>query len=217
MVPGDKHNKLTFVGMCDKTVVFREKRRIGRFVCECGKECIRPLGRVAKGYVRSCGCLNADNNLKHGMSNTPEYISWRAMKARCEDENHIYHHLYSHLVNDQEIMESFKAFFEEVGFRPSNKHSIDRIDNRLGYVRGNLQWATRKQQEFNKKKAYGVKIKGLFFESTQEASIYFKCSRDLIYRWCRGYLEHKTGKRVPPKEWAEIVYRYPQEGGNNAG
>lgn len=50
----------------------------------------------------------------------------------------------------QEWDTSFLAFYCDMGHRPSKEHSIDRMDNRLGYNKGNCRWATRIEQANNK-------------------------------------------------------------------
>lgn len=50
------------------------------------------------------------------------------------------------------LFESFEQFLEEVGLRPSNKHSLDRKNNDGHYTPGNIRWATRKEQNFNKRR-----------------------------------------------------------------
>lgn len=42
-----------------------------------------------------------------------------------------------------------------IGYKPSSDHSLDRIDNNRHYEAGNLRWATRKEQNSNKR-AYKV-------------------------------------------------------------
>lgn len=44
---------------------------------------------------------------------------------------------------------------ENLGYRPSKAHSIDRIDNDRGYEPGNLRWATAEQQGQNKREYRG--------------------------------------------------------------
>lgn len=45
----------------------------------------------------------------------------------------------------------FANFLADVGVRPSDRHSIDRIDNAKGYEPGNVRWATRDVQSLNRR------------------------------------------------------------------
>jgi hypothetical protein len=46
---------------------------------------------------------------------------------------------------------SFKAFYADMGNRPSKPHSIDRRDGAKGYSKENCIWATRREQSINRK------------------------------------------------------------------
>ena len=88
----------------------------------------------------------------HGLSGTPEYRAWRAMKDRCFNPN--YQH-YSHYggrgigVCDRWL--NLENFLADMGSRPSARHSLDRIDNNADYFPKNCRWSTRVEQENNKR------------------------------------------------------------------
>jgi len=96
---------------------------------------------------------NRRTNFKHGMINSPEYNTWSSMKDRClnpKSSNYPYWGgrgitIYEPWIHD------FMAFFKYIGPRPSSKHSIDRINNDLGYFPGNIRWADSKTQRANQR------------------------------------------------------------------
>jgi hypothetical protein len=89
----------------------------------------------------------------HGMSKTPEYRAYHAMKQRCFNVNGEAYANYGGRgihVHDG-WMFSFLAFYKHIGPRPTKNHSIDRIDNDKGYCPGNVRWATRAEQNRNRR------------------------------------------------------------------
>lgn len=86
--------------------------------------------------------------IRHGMSNYPEYHLWNQMKYRCSDQADKYYGGRGIIVCDR-WMTDFSIFIADMGRRPSKNHSVDRIDNDGNYEPGNCRWATRYQQTIN--------------------------------------------------------------------
>ena len=82
-----------------------------------------------------------------------EYKAWQAMIRRCIDPR--YKNFASYGGRGINVCEAwrhdFVGFYEHVGPRPTPKHSLDRIDVDKGYEPGNVRWATRIEQENNKR------------------------------------------------------------------
>ena len=88
---------------------------------------------------------------RHGMNKSPEHRAWVHMKQRCTNPNKKeYPHYGGRGIRVcDEWMHSFLSFYHHVGPRPSDKHSIDRIDVNGNYEPGNVRWATQQEQVEN--------------------------------------------------------------------
>lgn len=124
--------------------------------CDCGTEIKVDGARLRKGSTTSCGCLrnelNATRFVTHGETNSPEYTSWVGMKGRCLNPANPKYERYGGRgisVCDR-WRDSFEAFLEDMGHRPSPAHSIDRRDNDGNYEPGNCRWATPVEQQRNR-------------------------------------------------------------------
>lgn len=81
---------------------------------------------------------------------TPEYRSWVAMKQRCYNPKTTgYENYGGRGIEVSERWQLFDNFLADMGRRPTESHSLDRIDNDKGYEPGNCRWATRKEQSSN--------------------------------------------------------------------
>lgn len=128
--------------------------------CDCGNTItVRGLS-ILSGNTKSCGCLRAEKcagnggGVRHGMSDTKEYMTWAAIKSRCYNPNMQHWHRYGGRgikVCDRWLdkEDGFLNFYEDMGPRPEDR-SIDRIDNDGNYEPKNCRWATIKEQNANK-------------------------------------------------------------------
>lgn len=134
------------------------------WICECKCGAVRSIRRskLIRGESRSCGCKNARTRESHGLSNSREYRIWAGMKKRCENSASPNWEKYggAGIKVCERWSKSFLAFHEDMGSAPSGDHSIDRIDNALGYFKGNCRWATKKEQAINRSSTIYMELHG---------------------------------------------------------
>jgi len=77
------------------------------------------------------------------------------MKARCHNPNNPKFLDYGGrgIFVCDEWLYDFPAFYDHIGPKPSDAHSVDRINNNLGYQPGNVRWATAEEQANNRRQA----------------------------------------------------------------
>lgn len=142
----------------------RGTHKFWRCKCDCGTEKAVDGKSLKRGISESCGCLRSEiaseratrRMTRHGAAKTgeitPEYCAWSAMIERCRNPNHVQYHDYGGRgIGVCERWMAFENFIADMGLRPSRRHSIDRIENSGGYEPGNCQWATKQEQERNKR------------------------------------------------------------------
>lgn len=92
---------------------------------------------------------------RQGVNKMPEYAIWATMIQRCENPNCRQFKDYGGrgIAVCKAWRESFRAFLNDMGMRPTPTHSLDRINNGGNYEPSNCRWATRQEQNSNKRSA----------------------------------------------------------------
>lgn len=160
-------------------------------VCECGTSRAVVGKELRSGRSKSCGCLFREEVSRrryvHGQTRTAEYRAWSAMKNRCLSKKELYKHWGGRGIEVCERwLASFECFLEDMGKRPSSKHSLERVDVDKGYCKENCKWATQKEQQRNKTNTVRLNIDGDVL-TLPEASARFGIKEATIYARVRRY------------------------------
>lgn len=159
-----KFNRLTVTNFYG----WKGNRKMWNCICECGKTKIVSGSHLKGNMIRSCGCLQIEYakkpKTKMGILNKiPEYHIWWEMKMRCNNENNKGYKNYGGRgikVCDR-WLDSFENFIEDIGFRPTETHSLDRFPNNDGnYEKTNCRWATVNQQLRNQRSNVWIEYDG---------------------------------------------------------
>lgn len=163
----------------DKTTAIRDvgkasggRGRLWECQCDCGKVHIVVAGHLLSGHTRSCGCLweaagkcTKPKHITHGYTSriatgkvSTEYNIWSGARARCLNKKSAAYQKYGAkgigICDRWAIGEGgksgFECFIEDMGDRPSLKHSLDRINPTGNYEPSNCRWATDREQQNNR-------------------------------------------------------------------
>lgn len=158
-IVGRRVGRLTVVGSSEPYIRPGHKPLVKWLCqCDCGNQVTRFSSQLGpkQRFEASCGCARGEKRRVHGMAGKarpPEYEVWRAMRRRTTNQNCPDYQYYGERgIGVCARWDSFPAFFEDMGPRPSAAHSIDRIDNELGYSPDNCRWATAVEQRHNQRR-----------------------------------------------------------------
>lgn len=164
-LPGAQLGSLIYLSESAPRTENKRKIRRGLFKCKCGASFLTDIRSAVSGNTRSCGCFTdlTPRRLRtstHLLRKHPLYRIWCSIKTRCTNPKRLDYRYYGArgIKLSGEFSNDFKAFYVYVSAlsryedREKLFLTLDRKDNSKGYCRGNLRWATRKEQANNRSK-----------------------------------------------------------------
>lgn len=149
-------------------------------LCKCGQTKWIRQSHLVQSMVRSCGCMRyvwvaeklRTRYIKHGLSKTRMYNTWKAMKDRCLNPDHkIYRHYGGRGIKVCERwMSSFENFLSDMGYKPT-RCVLDRIDNDGDYEPGNCRWSTPKESATNRRTTHWIMVDGVKMSMSEAARV----------------------------------------------
>ncbi|GJE77197.1 hypothetical protein BGCPKDLD_3800 [Methylorubrum suomiense] len=199
-----------------KAVIVAEEGRdnhgavMWRIQCDCGGTSLVRGSSLKQGSTKSCGCGIAEASSrprKHGATHTPLYRRWRGMLDRCTRETHCdYHNYGGRGISVCERWKEFKSFAEDMaeGFDPSLE--IERENVNGSYSPDNCRWATRVEQQRNRRNNHRVEWRGFNYTVYEWAERLGHKPNTLIYRLRRGWpIERAMTEGAPPNARLELA------------
>jgi hypothetical protein len=133
--------------------------------CDCGALTKPTTNKLRQQSTISCGCYAREERRKRGFHygrNTkliPEYGIYSKMRGRCLNQNDAGYPDYGgrgikiceRWLHGNGSFRGFECFLQDMGARPSRKHSLDRINNDGNYEPNNCRWTTSKYQARNRR------------------------------------------------------------------
>lgn len=119
--------------------------------------CMKHYMRVRKhGSPHKVLQIHKKRGGKSGMFEHRLYVTFTNILQRCYNKNHPGYRYYGargvRVCDRWQAEDGFVKFLEDMGEKPSDKHSIDRIDNDGDYEPSNCRWATQSEQLLNQRK-----------------------------------------------------------------
>ena len=145
--------------MDTKLKIIKQTRKVANKIyylclCSCGNLKEVRNDHLAKGSIRSCGCLRLENkaNRTHGDSKNPLYGVWRNIRDRCTNPNLSLYKFYGErgIKVCDEWMSSYEKFREwalSTGYHIGLV--IDRFNTFGNYEPSNCRWITQKENTRN--------------------------------------------------------------------
>lgn len=169
---GQRFGRLTVIGLDHQEEYHRKdgQKEFSYFYklkCDCGNIIIREKKNLARGFIKSCGCLAKEVSSKmlitHGKTNTRLFNIWQSMKIRCFVKTEKVYQNYGArgITVCNEWKDDFMSFYNWAINNGYKKDlSIDRIDNNGNYEPNNCRWVDAKVQARNTRQNINITYNG---------------------------------------------------------
>lgn len=175
------------------------KNKLCKCRCDCGKSHTTRISRLINGTTKSCGCMKYAHCTTHGLHDHPLHSTWKNMRRRCYSKSNPGYKNYGGrgISVCKRWRESFAAFVEDVGPKPSELHSLDRINNDGNYEPSNVRWATATEQRRNSRAITTITFGGVtksLIEWSEELGIPYETIRERVGK---GWSAARILKKAP--------------------
>lgn len=147
---GQRKGRLLVVCLSEKRA--NRNELMWECLCDCGERTVVSKKSLSGGHTTDCGCVRKRVE-RHGKYNSPEYGIWKSMRDRCKNPKSQHYESYGGrgIKVYEEWDNSFLAFLNDMGERPGDNYSLDRIDNDGSYTPTNCRWTSQTTQVRNRR------------------------------------------------------------------
>lgn len=164
-------------------------------VCDCGNKKAVMRQSLVNGATKSCGCIKKKYNHPEGYD-PKTYRLWHSIIRRCYNKKTNGYQHYKNkgvtVCDRWQGVDGFVNFMEDMKDRPTESHTIDRIDNNGIYEPKNCRWTTIDVQANNRSNNVPVTIGNKTLNIAQWARVYGINSQTIHERRKRGWDDIKA-------------------------
>lgn len=181
----------------------------GMFLCIC-TGCGNTVKKIRKHDLlngKTLMCKTCSHSDKNGTTKDPKmaevYNTWVAMTQRCLNPTCKDYPKYGGrgITVHPPWIDSFEAFYMQMGPRPASDHTIERIDVNGNYEPGNVCWIPRKEQPLNTRSNVRLTLLGetkLVSQWSEDPRC--KVDRFTIYKRLKRSWSHEDAVLTPSGE-----------------